>query len=85
MFHPGYTPPNQITVGELLLDMLYDKQLIKIKNLLCNKNVCMALNGWSNIHKESVVCLTVTIMIDETVNLIHTIDTQDKHHNHSYI
>lgn len=37
---------------------------------LKGKTVCMALDGWSNISNESIVCVCVTDMIDNVVYLL---------------
>jgi len=33
-------------------------------------------NGWSNIHNDSIVCISATDIIDETVHLCDIIDTE---------
>ncbi|XP_074040538.1 uncharacterized protein [Leptinotarsa decemlineata] len=55
------------------------------KNLK-GKVVCMALDGWSNIRNEPIVCVSVTTTEnDGSVYLIDTIDTSSNSHTSDYL
>jgi len=85
LLHPGYKPPSRYQIASELLDKVFDSELSKIKDCLNGKNVCMAQDGWSNIHNDSIVCISVTDIIDETVHLCDTIDTKDNSHTAEYL
>ncbi|GBP75210.1 hypothetical protein EVAR_88816_1 [Eumeta japonica] len=53
---PGYLPPNRKSIGGKLLDEVYDTVKSNMENNLKGKVVCMALDGWSNIRNEPIVC-----------------------------
>lgn len=78
MLHPDYKPPLRRQIVNELLNEVFDSELVKIKDCLNGKSVCMAQNGWSNIYNDSIVC--ISDIIDETVHLCDTIDTEDKSH-----
>ena len=79
MLHPGYTPPSRIAVGDILLNEVYDEKFTVCKEKVKGKSVSMELDGWSNIHKEPVVCCSITTYEGDTF-LTSTIDTQDEKH-----
>jgi len=64
MLRPGYTPPNRRKVSDKLLNNVFDSFTLETQMQLNGQVVCMALDGWSNIHNESIVCMCVTDMID---------------------
>jgi len=37
----------------------------------------MAQDVWNNIHNDSIVCISATDIINETVHLCDTIDPED--------
>jgi hypothetical protein len=37
----------------------------------------MSQDGWSNIHNESIICLSITDAVEENIHLINTIDSQE--------
>ncbi|CAI6375917.1 unnamed protein product [Macrosiphum euphorbiae] len=43
------------------------------------------MDGWGNIHNEPVVCISVYDIIEKSVFLVETIDTQDNSHNSEYL
>jgi len=45
----------------------------------------MALDGWSNIHNDSIICVCVTDVDGGLVYLLDTIDTQDNSHSWDYL
>lgn len=83
---PGYIPPNRKNIGGKLLDEVYDTVKSNIENNLKGKLVCMALDGWSNIRNEPIVCVSVTSTEnDGSVYLIDTIDTSSNSHTSDYL
>lgn len=85
LLHPGYKSPLRRQIANELLNEVFDSELVKIKDCLNGKSVCMAQDGWSNIHNDSIVCISVTDVIDETVPLCDTIDTEDNSHTAEYL
>ncbi|GBP53013.1 hypothetical protein EVAR_80975_1 [Eumeta japonica] len=59
LFRPGYSPPNKKNMGRKMLDEKITLKSDMEKNLR-GKVVCMALDGWSNIRNEPIVCVSVT-------------------------
>ena len=57
---PGYTPPDRHRIAGELLDAVHTEVLAETKEALNNQIVCMSMDGWSNIHKESIICVAVT-------------------------
>lgn len=51
LLHPDYKPLLRRQIANELLNEVFDSELIKIKDYL--KSVCMAQDGWSNIHNKS--------------------------------
>ncbi|KAJ8911975.1 hypothetical protein NQ315_003253 [Exocentrus adspersus] len=85
MLHPGYQPPNRQKIGNELLCTIYESVHAQRKKELIDKNVCMSIDGWSNVRNDSIVCVSVTEIQDGKVYLIDTIDTQDKSHTAEYL
>ncbi|EFN81670.1 hypothetical protein EAI_14298, partial [Harpegnathos saltator] len=85
LLYPGYKPPSRFQIANELLDEVFNSELTKIKDCLNGKTVCMAQDGWSNIHNESIVCISATDIIDETVHLCDTVDTEDNSHIAEYL
>jgi hypothetical protein len=85
MLRPGYAPPNIRKVSDELLNNVFDSFTSKTQMKLSSKTVCMALDSWSNIRNESIVCVCVTDMIDNVVYLLETIDTKDNSHTSEYL
>ena len=67
MMRPGYIPPTRHQIGGPLLDKVHAELQESCKEQLANKPVCMAMDGWSNIHNEPIVCVSIT---DEDENRI---------------
>jgi hypothetical protein len=42
-----------------LLDEVFNITISEIKSQLNSKSVCMSMDGWSNIHNEPVICISV--------------------------
>lgn len=85
MLRPGYTPPTRQYIAGTLLNNVYNDLKIDLKNKLNGKIVCLALDGWSNVHHDSIVCVCVTDISDGIVHLVDTIDTQDNSHTWDYL
>lgn len=85
MLRPGYNPPNRHSISNELLNEVYDSLTSLIKNELEGKTVCMALDGWSNVHNDSIICIYVTDISDGLVYLLDTTDTKDNSHSWDYL
>lgn len=64
---------------------IYDSLTSLNKKELVGKTVCMAFDGWSNVHNESIICICVTNIDDGLVYLLDTIDTKDNSHSWDYL
>lgn len=82
---PGYKLPNRHNIANTLLDEVFNVTISETKSQLRGKSVCMSMDGWSNIHNEPVVCISVYDIIEKSVFLVETIDTQDNSHNSEYL
>lgn len=85
LIRPGYKPPNRDQIGNKLLDKVFNEVNEDIKKILKGKIVCMAMDGWSNIHNEPIICISVYNLEDEVVCLIDTIETKTESHNAEYL
>lgn len=85
LLHPGYNPPSRKKLSTTLLDDVFENTCNEFKTELIGKNVCMSLDGWSNIHREPVVCAVVTDVTTEKGYLIDTINTEDNKHDSEYL
>lgn len=74
---PGYVPPNRKQVGGDLLENAFSDVLEQYSNELKGKTVCLAIDGWSNVHNEPVVCASLTS--EGKVFLVSTVDSQARH------
>ena len=54
------------------------------KEQLDGKTLSVALDGWSNVHKEPVVCVSVTTS-DSDTHLTYTVDTSGNGHTAEYL
>ncbi len=81
---PGYTPPTRTEVSDKYLPKIYDKEFEKCAKELMNETVCLSLDGWSNIHNEPIICVTVTTSSGH-IYLIDTIDTSGQPHTAEYL
>lgn len=81
---PAYKPPKREDVGGRLLDSVYEEQLEACAQKLKGENVCLSLDGWSNIHNDSIICVAVTTKTGDTY-LIDTVDTSVNAHNAEYL
>ena len=84
MLRPGYHPPNRHKVSNELLDELYGLMQSECAEQLVGNNVFMMLAGWSNIHNEPVICVSVTTS-DGDSYLNETVDTSGHAHTAEYL
>lgn len=84
MLRPGYTPPSRHQIGGVLLDKVHAELQESCKEQLANKPVCMAMDGWSNIHNEPIVCVSITDEDGKTY-ITETIDTSGSAHTAEYL
>ncbi|XP_065671836.1 uncharacterized protein LOC136089704 [Hydra vulgaris] len=78
----GYTVPNRTQIGGEILDRVYAEKIEKC-NILNGKIVAMSLDGWSNVHNEPIVCISV---ITDKINiLVETINTSGHSHTGEYL
>lgn len=84
MLRPGYCPPSRFDVADSLLDKVQASLVTDCKEVLQDKSVCMALDGWSNIHNEPIVCVSVTTPDGDSF-LTETVDTSGHPHTAEYM
>ena len=59
MLRPGYLPPSRYDVGGKLLDKVQSSLMDTCRLTLENKTVSLSLDGWSNVHNEPIVSVSV--------------------------
>ena len=74
ILRPGYKPLSRKDISDKIIDKVHDSLQDDCWTKLCNSTVSMALDGWSNIHNEPIVCATITTAEGE-VYITDTIDT----------
>ena len=79
---PGYKLPTRKEIGGPLLDKVHQNLQTNCKEKLTGSTVCMAMDGWSNVHNEPVVCVSVTTESGDTY-VTETIDTSGVPHTSS--
>ncbi|KAJ8885212.1 hypothetical protein PR048_011408 [Dryococelus australis] len=65
-----------------LLDDIYADKCTEVKKKLSGKSVCMALVGWSNVHNNPIVCVSVNDVLDQCTHLTEIIDTEVNSHTY---
>ncbi|KYN13601.1 hypothetical protein ALC57_14208 [Trachymyrmex cornetzi] len=60
-------------------------QLYNIEQNLKGKIVTMMMDGWSNLHAEPIICISVVDIAEGNVYLIDTIDTTEHRHTANYL
>ena len=63
---------------------MYEKEYKKCADDLNNETVCLSIDGWSNIHNEPIICVTLTTSTGH-IFLVDTIDTSGKSHTAEYL
>lgn len=81
---PGYIPPREHAISGYLLNDVYESELKKCAKLLKNKIVTLSIDGWSNVHKDPIVCSSITTK-EGQVYLIETFDTSGISHTSEYL
>lgn len=84
MLRPGYQPPSRRDVAGRLLNDVHDSLLMKCQNTLQGQSVSMALDGWTNIKNEPVICICVTTPDGKTYPTM-TINTSGNSHTAQYL
>lgn len=82
---PGYKPPTRHQIANELLDEVYISMRQNIEQNLKGKIVSMAMDGWSNLHVEPVICISITDISEGNIHLIDTIDTAENRHTADYL
>lgn len=77
-------PPSKQEIANKYLLMVYKEEYRKCVNDLKNENLCLSLNGWSNIHNEPITYVTLIISTGHTY-LLNTIDTSSQLHTAEYL
>lgn len=85
MLRPGYVPPTREAIGNEILEYTFDMTCQEAKKELEGKVVCLALDGWSNVHQDPIVCTSVHDIESGYSYLIDTIDTEDSSHTSDYL
>ena len=67
-----------------MIEKVHDSLQVDCRTKLRNSTVSMALDGWSNIHNEPIVCATITTAEGE-VYITDTIDTSGNSHTAEYL
>ncbi|XP_011860419.1 PREDICTED: uncharacterized protein LOC105557715 [Vollenhovia emeryi] len=85
LLRPGYKPPNRHTIANELLDNVFTSVRQSMEKDLKGKIVCMAMDGWSNLHVEPLICISITDVLEGNIHLIDTIDTAENRHTADYL
>lgn len=85
LLRPSYKPPTRHEIANELLDEVYISVRQNIEKDLKGKIVSMAMDGWSNLHVEPIVCISVTDISEGNIHLIDTIDTAENRHTADYL
>lgn len=85
LLRPGYNPPTRHQIANVLLDKVYISIRQSIEQNLKGKVISMAMDGWSNLHVEPIICVSVTDISEGHIHLIDTIDTADNKHTADYL
>ena len=83
MLRPGYIPPNRYQVGGCLLDQSFSSVIDSYSEELKGKIVCMAMDGWSNVHNEPILALTLSV--DGNIYINDCVDTAESRHTADYL
>ena len=84
MLRPGYKPPTRYDISGRLLDEVHISMLADCKDPLGGETVSMALDGWSNVHNEPVVCVSVTSEKGQSF-ITGTMDSSGYSHTSKYL
>lgn len=84
LLRPGFEPPSPYLLGNRILDEVHNKTLEDCKKELASQTVSMSMDGWSNIHNESIICFAIMTQTGKSI-LVETIDTSGYSHNANYL
>ena len=84
MLRPGYKVPSRKSIGSALLDEIHGECELKMRSELKNKTVSMAIDGWSNVHNEPIVCASITNLGGKTI-ISETIETTGNRRDAEYL
>lgn len=59
ILRPGYTLSSSLMLGNELINVVYDDVLEEYKSKFNGNSVTLELGGWSNIHNEPIVYLSI--------------------------
>ncbi len=68
----------------MILGQVNDSLLQECQQQLQGEDVSMALDGWSNVHNEPIVCACVTT-VDGRTYPIKTINTSGQSHTAAFV
>lgn len=81
---PGYSPPTRKSIGEPLLNNMYETLSASCRDELDGQVVNLSIDGWSNIRNEPIVCATIT-KDSGKVYLVNTLNTAGSSHTSEYL
>jgi hypothetical protein len=81
---PGYKAPNEVQIGGVLLNNIYQQEKGNCSEILNGQTVNLSIDGWSNVHNEPVLCTVITSSTGENY-LVDTIDTSGHPHTSVYL
>jgi len=84
MLRPGYTPPSRKVISGPMLDSVHVSLYEDAKKQFESNSVTLALDGWSNVHNEPIICFNI-IKGDGRTALVQTIDTSGNPHTSDYL
>jgi hypothetical protein len=84
ILRPGYEPPNRKAIAESLLGPVHESVVNECKQEFDKQTVTMALDGWSNVHNEPIVCCSI-VGSSGKYALVDTIDTSGNSHDADYL
>jgi len=84
LLRPGYQPPSRHDVAGPLLCHIHQQLEKECQGKLEGENVSMALDGWTNIRNEPIVCVCVTTS-DGKIYPTMTVNTSGHSHTASYL
>lgn len=85
LLRPGYKPPTRHEIANELLNEVYLSVRQNIEKDLKGKIVSMVMDGWSNLHVEPIICISITDVSEGNIHLIDTIDTAENRHTADYL
>lgn len=81
MLRPGYKVPNRFKIAKELVN----KCSQNIEHTLYGKSVCMSIDGWSNMHSNSIICVSIHNIEEQNIYMNDIIDTADQPHTTQYL